>query len=394
MTPTRTALLALALLAPTPAFAQDATPASEPAGLAVAKAIKKLRAAKQDFARLTRTRHYVMRRRGEVILFVLEGTITQPMDGPPNPWRFDLVLKARRFSRPGRIEFSYQVGTDGMLSRIGLQEVREPKGKPSKTRGVQGTIENGQLSAKRVEDGQAGPGFTLPWSDNTLPAIFAWFVVPSLFDQGLPASLNPDLLLEEKLRPNRKLETASYKRTSKVPFKNKAGVLIHTFETTGKHDTTKIAVAADGADKGLVLQVKVGKTRTFDYITPKAHAQLLKDAPLIANEAKAQKVLRSLHYAQDSHKRSKARFAASLDPLEAQDTYLAQRIQELQPAYLILIRAAPDGSSWMAIAVPAEPGKTGKRYFVTNAEGKVFASPTKLELDDSCAIPKGAKLVK
>lgn len=55
------------------------------------------------------------------------------------------------------------------------------------------------------------------------------------------------------------------------------------------------------------------------------------------------------------------------------------------------LRTAPDGSAWMAIAVPAEPGKSGKRYFVVNQDETVYASETKLELDDSCAIPKGAK---
>ena len=387
----KTSLVALALtLAPMPAAAQDSRPASS--GKAVADALVRLRGAKQ-LHRLTTPRHYVMRQGGEMVLLRLTGVEVGPV--------LKLTLQGRSFSSLStssiQFEVTYELGSDGLLTAITRSELRPAKkNQPEQRHGFLGRIADGKLTGRRLRNGIPGPAFTMPWSDNNLPFYMAWFLAPSLFDQGLPTTLRPEIVLEDQFGPNgiaseptKVLRTLL--RTSATPVKNTAGALVHTFQS--KEESLTITVIATGKCKGKVIEVRFKNQATFSLINAKAYGQFQRDAALVVNEGQAGDVLRVLSSTQASYKAHKGVYAKSLVPLEAWDSYLTREIARLRSSYLVLLRVSPDGSRWMAIAVPSVPGKTGKRYLVINQTGKVHASKTRLELDDRCDIPKGAKPV-
>ena len=72
----------------------------------------------------------------------------------------------------------------------------------------------------------------------------------------------------------------------------------------------------------------------------------------------------------------------------------AKDLPSLNPkGYLIVVRVSPQKDKYMAVAVPEDPGKSGRYYYVINQEGKMFRSTKEIPLNDACAIPDGLQPV-
>ena len=108
---------------------------------------------------------------------------------------------------------------------------------------------------------------------------------------------------------------------------------------------------------------------------------------------RSRSALRGIYYAQTRFKNKNQNYADDLEALS--DSLYPKSVAEgTSPGYLVLLRRSADGQKWMAVAAPEEPGKTGRYFYVTNHEGKTYRSKTAIELDEGCAIPAGAELVR
>lgn len=384
----RASLLTLLLTCPSAiALGQEPKPASpptsKPAGTAVAEAIVKLRAAKLT-SRLTAPRHFKMVHKSGVYRLRLAGTETKT----------GLVLTSwvsRSTRADHRIEYTYRVGQDGKLSGLEVTDVRTVPGGQVRRQGFAGVVKGPRLVVRGTENGKLhNASFEFPWSDRVLPISYAWFMVPVLFDQGLPQVLEPEVFTEQKVRPGYKPEAVQYTRTREAATSPTGPV--HTLRMSGRRnrDATTITVAAASPRLGEVLRVRVDAGRVFTAISAKEYEALERASRRDGREQAVKTFLLGLHYTQKIHRQNKGVFASSFAQLKALDPRFPARLAPVEAISTITLRANKAGSKWMAVATPGKSSTNGERHLVITEDGKVHASVKPIALDDSCAIPPGA----
>lgn len=297
-----------------------------------------------------------------------------------------------------KVDLTYRFGAQGLL-----REVITQTGTSGWRMVISGAkIRTTRLRRGRVRRGSAavrGRAQEAPFSQEVVPITFAMFVLPSLHDQGLPQELRCSLGKAKRLGSTRRM-WGVIRRTTKPTRQPKLG-LVHTvtlaFDRRGEF--ARALVAADGKQKGQLLRLTVqeGGPMHFERLSAAALKKLLERKPILTNETHAINSLKSIATAQTTYAQRKkgATFADSLDELvKSRHAYVLFHIKDgTDSGYMFFVRRSADAPSkrWMAIAVPVTPGKTGKRYFVVNHDHQVYASDTKLELNDACSIPKGLK---
>ena len=171
----------------------------------------------------------------------------------------------------------------------------------------------------------------------------------------------------------------------------KEGVRYRVYHLDSRNDPMETLVYAEGERAGQIHSI------TFDYkkdqpdgsyvrISAAEAKQIEAAAPIVNNELMTQRRLSGLDWRQKSAKKENGRFSDEPEQLGL--------TEDVTPGYLVLLRVSPDGQKWMAVAAPKEPGKTGKRYFAINQEGKVYASDEEIPLNDACSLPEGLKPVR
>jgi hypothetical protein len=385
----RTALLsaAFALTLLTPAFAQDAP--EKASGGALARELLAdliLAGAKKKVLqhRLFTKRYYrADARRGQVILVIGEGKATG--DGFQFQLSFDVL------GGDDKAKLTYDFDARGVLRGLDMIQGYEGEG------GTRTTIADGVATRQGIYRGEAsGKAYQAPWTGDTISLFSALVLIPSLGDLA-PETLTKINVVGKDHRIGRpKGRPKEIFFTREEPRKTKDGA---TQTVTLKHQGRSLPIAkvviGTGKDQGVIREVILEPKRDGGYnlrfvlTTEKEASELKKIAPLVRNERRAQSALSTIHSAQSEFSKG-GEFAASIEDLAAAKLLDDKTLAEgTSPGYLIMLRRSADGQAWMAVAVPDEPRKTGRYYFVTNETGATFRSKKAIELDDSCKIPEG-----
>lgn len=255
-----------------------------------------------------------------------------------------------------------------------------------------GRVEGKELVIKASRAEGEAQTRRVAWRRDVMPLELGAFVVPSLADQGLPKRFSGDALSVVSLGRSSTL----VEENTPTPFVDagevtKEGVRYRVYHLDSRNDPMETLVYAEGERAGQIHSI------TFDYkkdqpdgsyvrISAAEAKQIEAAAPIVNNELMTQRRLGGLDWRQKSAKKENGRFSDEPEQLGL--------TEDVTPGYLVLLRVSPDGQKWMAVAAPKEPGKTGKRYFAINQEGKVHASDEEIPLNDACTLPEGLKPVR
>ena len=399
------ALLALTLIvaANGPAWAQDAPGQDAPAKSATPLACDALaelllgaRDKKVLQHRLFTKRYYRAEERGgKVVLVTGQGQASE------SGFQFKLAFEALSGDEKGRL--IYDFNAEGRLVSVGIFEERR-----GRERGVLTTIAKGVATQTALKDGQP-TGRELqqaPWTGDMISLFSALVLVPSLGDLGLETSATFRVVNEDDKigRKNPRPKDIRIRREEPSKSEEGASVQVVWVEDAQRSRPLAIVTLRTGADQGVIQELAIdpkpdGRADLrLTLISDKEAKELETLAPLLSNEHQAQRALRQVWSAQSSYNRmakGAGKYASSLEDLAKTKLLREKGLAEgTSPGYLILIRASADEQSWMAVAVPDEPGKTGRYYLVTNSKGVVYRSQKPIELEDSCQIPAGLERIR
>ena len=398
------AALALTLLAP--ASAQDSKPTQTPKAAAQGDLARDvladliLGAAKKGVLqhRLFTKRYYrADEKRGQTVIVTGQGKAT------PDGFQFELAFDV--LSRGDKGKLVYEFDAQGGLQGVEISEERK-----GETRTTRVTIAGGQATLQRLRAGQPrGKDSSAPWTGDTISLFSALVLIPSLGDLA-SEKITKIKVINEDDRIGRSNDRARDIFVGREERKTPEGTIqVVTLEQAERSRPLAKITVGTGADQGVIREVLIDPKPDGRYdlrmvlISDKEAKRLQSIAPLLGNEGNACSALRSVLYAQTNFKGQQGalkgqegggKFASSLEDLaKAKTLYDKKLIEGTSPGYLILIRSSADGQAWMAVAVPDDPGKTGRFYFVTNTDGVVFRSKKPIELDETCKIPAGLEKV-
>jgi len=347
----------------------------------------------------TKRTYRAQEKRGQVVLVTGQGKATE------SGFRFELAFEALSGDEKGRLVYDFDA--EGHLSSAAIFESRRDR-----ERGVRATIKNGVATQERLKDGQpTGRQQQSPWTGDMVSLFSALVLLPSLGDLGLEKSATFKVVKEDDNIGSRTPRSKDFVIRREEPSKTEEGATIQVvwIEDAERSRPLAKAVLGTGADQGVIKEFQIDPKPDGRYdlrlvlIDDAEAEELKKTAPLLTNEYKAMRALRQVSNAQSSlHRRGTGRrgegsgkFASSIEELaKTKLLYDKELAQGTSPGYLILIRASADEQNWMAVAVPDEPGKTGRFYYVINKEGSVYRSKKPVELEDSCQIPAGLEKVR
>ncbi|MBL4846784.1 MAG: hypothetical protein JKY65_14775 [Planctomycetes bacterium] len=380
-------LLTLTLL--TPAHAQHAP---QPlAGDVLAELLLRATDRRVLQHRLFTKRYYrADQKRGEVVLVTGEGKATE------SGFQFKVTYKVLSDDeQEGHL--TYDFNAEGRLVAVEMIGARR-----GKKRGSRATIANGIASRDKIKDGQLrGKPQQAPWKGDMVSLFSALVLFPSLGDLGLEGETrimvggDDDRIGRGNSRPK------EFVIRRHAPSEGLQVVMIE--EVKRRHPIAKVVVGT-GKDQGVIKEFVIDPKPDGRYdlrltlITEKEVKELKKIAPLLNNEAKARRAMRSVWSAQRSFKAGRrtgpaqpgglaGEYADSLKDLVKANLIYGKVGEGTSAGYLIMLRRAASGLAWMAVAVPDDPGKTGRYFYVTNQDGVTFRSEKPIELDDSCKIP-------
>lgn len=382
-------LLTLTLSAATPALAQDAP---LPAGDLLAKLLQTARQKGVLQHRLLTKRYYRAEERGGQT-FLVTGQGAQTKTGLRFELTADLCVEGRE---AGLI---YRFDAQGRLTGVTLSESRR-----GKTRETRIEIAGGKTTATRIRDGApSGKPREGIWTGDRISLFSTIVLLSSLGDLGLPNPTN--VLAEHEDDDIGKTRRPRQMVVQRQAAKDGAQVItIDRVRPSGNRPLARVVVGV-GKDQGVIREVALDPKpkgppgMTLKLIDPKDVPALRELIPVIANEARAARALRYVHSAQRNFRgrlRGKNNgYAETLEELAAARLIYDKQLAEgKSPGYMVLVRRSPDKQSWMAVAVPEQPGKTGRYYFAINQAGVVHRSKTPIELQDTCTLPKHAEPLK
>jgi hypothetical protein len=385
-------IAALSLTLLTPAAAQDPQPPQPLAKDVLGELLLAAQDKKLLQHRLFTKRYYkAEERRGQVVIVTGEGKETS--EGIQIKLSFNVLSGKEKGS------LTYHFNPMGHLQGLRIVEERGDY-----TKGIKVTIANGVATQQRMRDGQPkGDPRIGEWKGDMISLFSAIVLLPSLGDLGLKAETAIQVVREDD-DIGRNASPRAYKIRREKPSKTAAGVETQVvWVEDGKRSRPMAKVIlGTGKDQGVVREVLLdpkpdGRSDLhLTLITEKEVEELRKIAPLLSNEGKVQSALRSLNYAQRRFKQQKGgQFAASLEELRDSKMLYDKALAEgTSPGYLVMLRRSADGQAWMAVAVPEEPGKSGRYYYATGADGKTYRSKKAIQLEDSCKIPEGLELIR
>ena len=250
-----------------------------------------------------------------------------------------------------------------------------------------GKVVGAELVVTRSRDGKTTE-LRHAWRRDAIPTGLATFVLPALADQGLELPLSGPPLRERRIGEDHCYgkKPVSLLAAGEV---SEGEVRCRVFELDYRRDPSEVRVYAEGPLAGQIHWIRAGQVSEpktlFLRLAGEAAAKEQRAAALYNNEVAALHRIRSLHWSQLRAKNAKRVYSVLPEELG------------LQPGpelgYRILLGATPDGQRWMAVAAPVTPGKTGRRYFVTNHEGKTYTSDAAIALNERCRIPAGVEEV-
>lgn len=395
----RASLVSLVLLAAAPAFAQPGPPTpDEPsapppaeafAGADLATLLAEAQQRKVLQHRLFTKRFYkALNPRGDLALVTGEGSQTK--EG-------ELIFKLSFVSYDGREQkgsLTYRYDAKGRLEALTLAEGRKERVSQMKI-----TIADGVASQQRIRDGKpSGNPRQGPWTGDRVSLFAALVLVPSLGDLGLGDEVV--VAAEDEDDDIGKSGTRKPKHlTVRRQEASEAGQLVVIEEQRRGRPLADVLLGT-GKDKGVIKRFRIdpkpdGRSDVcFELISAEEAKAIQRDAPLLSNEAGAARALRSVSYAQRSYQQKNKRFADTIEKLgEAKVLYPSALAEGTSTGYLIMVRATAEGGAWAAIAIPEEPGKTGRYFFVIDKEGQLYRSKKEIQLDDSCKLPEGLEQV-
>ncbi|HBP20392.1 MAG TPA: hypothetical protein DEA08_21695 [Planctomycetes bacterium] len=367
--------------APPPADALDA------AGLATLLGEAQQRKVLQH--RLFTKRYYkAVNPRGDLALVTGEGS--QTSEGK-------LIFKLSFVSYDGREQkgsLTYTYDAKGRLEGLTLEEGRKDRVAQMKI-----TIADGKASQQRIRDGQpSGNPRQGPWTGDRVSLFAALVLVPSLGDLGLGDEVVVAAEEEDDDIGKGRGRKPNY-LTVRREKAGEAGQLVVIEEQRRGRPVADVLLGT-GKDKGVIKRFRIdpkpdGRSDvSFELIDAAEAQRIQQDAPLLSNEAGAARALRSVSYAQQSYQQKNKRFAETIEQLgEAKVLYPSTLAEGTSTGYLIMVRANADGSTWAALAVPEEPGKSGRYFYVIDKEGQLHRSQKEIQLDDSCKLPEGLEKV-
>lgn len=385
-------LLTLTLL--NPALAQD-TP-QDPQGPLAADLLAELLLTARDKKvlqhRLFTKRFYrADQKRGEVVLVTGEGSATEK--------GFQFKLAFDSLGRKGKGSLTYDFNAEGRLTGVSMMEARG-----GEEGGLRITIANGVATQEKIKPGRApGKARQAPWTGDMVSLFSAMVLIPSLGDLGSEKETRVRVVGEDDRigRSNARPGDFVIRRGAIDEAK---GVQVVMVEDSKRSRPIARVVLGVGKDQGVIKEFVIDPKPDGRYdirltlISEKESQELEKLAPLIGNESKAKAALRQIWSAQRNFSTKQGQggnFASSIEDLANAKLIYDKGLKEgTSPGYLIMVRAAASGTDWMAVAVPDEPDKTGRYYYVTNKAGVTYRSKKPIELDDSCQIPAGLEKVR
>lgn len=369
----RTTSLAIALALPALALAQDSRPAQEkqtPALDLIADALLEAHTKKVLGPRLL-----------EEQIFFSEGDGGGPavvrVSGAADAEGFRFKLNVTVFSRRElKIEFLYTFDAMGRLRGVSLT---------NGDRKQVGVVKGGKLVVLR-ERGEKSEETSVAWRTDALPSVLTVFLLPALADQGLPATVKGAFFRETSMgRDSAYRNEATFSKGEQV----KEGKQTYdSYSLKSPRGDVVARVYAAGEHKGKVARIDMEREGRYERVSESELKERLKTLPLLKNEAATCSALRGLCYAQ---RRVITKNNKASDRLE--DFKDEGITEENFKGYEVFLRSSPDGSKWMAVAVPRELNKTGRYYFVINGDEKVFRSKKEIQLNDECTIPKDLEQV-
>lgn len=287
----------------------------------------------------------------------------------------------------GHQNLSYRFDLAGALTRIEVEGAM--RGRKER---VVGSVEGDELVVERSRNGKAEAPKRVAWRRDVMPMVLSAFVLPSLADQGLPKTLSGAVFKERSMGRSSMIREDRTLTFTKGPAVKEEGARYQLFHIDSRNDPIEARVYAEGPRAGLLhsLTIDYKKDRpegVYVRISAEEAAKLVKDAPLLNNEIGTLEQLANLRWRQENAKRNEGKFTEELNKVGLEE-------DERTPGYLVLLRVSADGQKWLAVAAPKEPGKTGKRYFVTNQDGAVYSSDKEIPLNDECTLPEGLTKVR